>query len=394
MSDQTVSNLARPRILDFSWVLAGPYATRLLADFGMEVIKVQPFLPESAETFSRAYYHTWNRNKLGISLNLGKPEGLELARRLVRVSDAVVENFSPRVMANWGLDYPAIEKLKDDIILVSLSVMGHTGTQKDYVGYGPTAQAFSGITTQIGYPGQPPSGIGYSYADHIAALYASLALLGALEYRRKTGLGQYIDLSETEALISLFPEPIIDYTLNGVISQLQCHHSRFFSPFGVYPCRGDDRWCAISITTEPEWANFKRALGNPVWAEDPCFATLPKRLQKHEELTSLIQAWTAQHTAEEILTLLQKEGVPASIVQNAADLVRDPHLNNRAFFHASPLIGKAKILNDACPIRLEDNPASYHKPAPQHGQDNFYVLHQLLGLTQTEIDRLIEQNII
>ena len=148
------------RILDFSWVLAGPYATRLLADFGAEVIKVQPLLPEAEDKFSQGYYNTWNRNKLGITLNLGKPEGIEIAKKLVKISDAVVENFSPRVMVNWGLDYPELRKLKPDIILLSMSVMGHTGPWRNYTGFGPTVQAFSGITYLTSYPDQPPLGIG------------------------------------------------------------------------------------------------------------------------------------------------------------------------------------------------------------------------------------------
>src|ERR1035437_6899205 len=144
MSEQQI--LKDIRILDFSWVLAGPYATRLLADFGAEVIKVQPLAPEAGDKFNRGYYNTWNRNKLGISLNLSKPEGIEIAKGLVKLSDAVVENFSPRVMTNWGLDYPELQKLKPDIIMLSLSAMGHSGPWRDYSGFGPTVQAFSGMT--------------------------------------------------------------------------------------------------------------------------------------------------------------------------------------------------------------------------------------------------------
>ena len=177
------------RILDFSWVLAGPYATRLLADFGAEVIKIQPLMAEEDDAFSRGYYNAWNRNKLDITLNLNKPEGIGIVKKLVKISDVVVENFSPRVMANWGLDYAELQKIKPEIIFLSLSIMGHSGPWKDFSGFGPTVQAFSGITSLTGYPGQPPSGVGYSYADHIAGLYASLAIMGALEYRSKNGKG-------------------------------------------------------------------------------------------------------------------------------------------------------------------------------------------------------------
>ncbi|MFC1928599.1 CoA transferase, partial [Chloroflexota bacterium] len=185
------------RILDFTWVLAGPYATRLLADFGAEVIKVQPLIASEAEDrFACGYYNTWNRNKLGITLNLNKPQGVALAKKLVGISDAVIENFTPRVMANWGLDYANLGKIKPDIIMLSMSTMGSTGPWRDYTGFGPTVQAFSGITCLTSYPGEPPSGLGYSYADHVAGLMAALALLGAIEYRHRTGEGQYIDISQ------------------------------------------------------------------------------------------------------------------------------------------------------------------------------------------------------
>ncbi len=201
MTNQTVLN--NIRILDFSWVLAGPYATRVLADFGAEVIKVQPLQPEAEDRFSRGYYNIWNRNKLGITLNLNKPQGVALAKKMVGISDAVVENFAPRVMANWGLDYGNLKKLRPDIIMLSMSTMGNSGPWRDYVGFGPTVQAFSGMTYLTSYRDTPPSGLGFSYADHVAGLMAALALLGAMEYRHRTGEGQYIDVSQVEAMSSL-----------------------------------------------------------------------------------------------------------------------------------------------------------------------------------------------
>src|SRR4030042_841744 len=224
------------RILDFTWVLAGPYTTRLLADFGAEVIKVQPLISsENDDAFARGYYSTWNRNKQGVTLNLNKPEGIELAKKLVSISDAVVENFTPRVMENWGLDYQSLKKVKTDIIMVSMSVMGQKSPHRDYVGYGPTVQAFSGMTGLTSFPGKPPLGPGFSYADHIAGLYASLALLGALESRRRTGEGQHIDISEVEAMGSLLAHgfPVGNSSPLG-------------APHNVDRVQGDNRWCAVA----------------------------------------------------------------------------------------------------------------------------------------------------
>ncbi len=376
------------RILDFTWVLAGPYATRILADFGAEVIKVQPLLPEADDEFSRGYYNTWNRNKLGITLNLNKPQGIELAKRLVGISDAVVENFTPRVMANWGLDYPSLKKVKPDLIMLSLSVMGQTGPWRDYMGFGPTVQAFSGITHLTSYPGKPPTGLGFSYADHVAGLYACLALLIALEHRRKTGEGQFIDVSQVEAMASLLGSAIVDYT-QGKDVEPAGNSSAQAAPHGVYRCKGEDRWCAIAVFTDEEWQRFTRALGSPPWTEDKRFASLDGRLENAQELDTLIEEWAKEHTAEEVMALLQKQGVAAGVVQNAADLARDIQLKARDFF-----IKLDDTTTDATPIKLSDSPARYVRTAPIRGQDNDYVYGQLLRISEDELAELKRQGII
>ena len=390
------------RILDFSWVLAGPYATRLLADFGAEVLKVEPLLPEAQDRFSRGYYNTWNRNKLGVTLNLNQPEGIAIARKLVAISDAVVENFSPRVMANWGLDYPSLKKLKPDIIMLSMSTMSNSGPWRDYVGFGPAVQAFSGITHLTSFPGKPPLGLGFSYADHVAGLYACLALLGALEYRRRTGEGQFIDISQVEAMASLLAEAILEYTVHGREPQPVGNTSRRAAPHGVYPCQGDDRWCAIAVFSDDEWEGFKRACGKPKWAEEEKFATLSARLENVAELDRLVSEWTREHTAEEVMALLQREGVAAGVVQNAADLAKDPQLRSCGFFIELDPVSKygaehpelGKTVSDAAPMKLSDTPAQYHRAAPVRGQDNDYVYGELLGMSEDEIAELRRNGIM
>ena len=383
------------RILDFTWVLAGPYATRILADFGAEVIKVQPLLPEAEETaFIKGYYNTWNRNKLGITLNLNKPQGVAIARKLVSISDAVVENFTPRVMTNWGLDYESLKKLKQDIIMLSMSTMGSTGPWRDYVGFGPTVQAFSGITYLTSFPDKPPLGLGYAYADHVAGLMAVLALLGALEYRRRTGEGQFIDVSQVEAMASLLGDAILDYTRNGKTVEPVGNSSTHAAPHGVYRCRGDDRWCAITVFTDEEWQGFKRALGNPNWAEDSRFATLSGRLGNADELNGLVEEWTRQHSTEEVMTRLQEQEVAAGVVQDASDLANDPQLKQRGFFVELDHPELGKTISDATPIRLSGTPAKYHRAAPTPGQDNDYVYKQLLGMSESEVAALGERGII
>jgi len=369
------------RILDFTWVLAGPYATRLLADFGAEVIKVQPLLPQEEDDFARGYYNTWNRNKLGITLDMSKPDGIALARKLALASDAVVENFTPRVMANWGLDYANLKKLKPDIIMLGLSTMGSTGPRRDYTGFGPTIQAFSGLTHLTAYPGGPPLGPGTAHADHIGALFACLALLGALEYRRKTGRGQYIDVSQVEAMASLLGDAFTPAKETA-------------APGGVYRCRGDDRWCAIAVFTDEEWRGFKKALASPPGVEDKRFATSAGRLKNKKALDELIEDWTKEHPAEEVMSLLQKQGVAAGVVQSARDLAQDPQLKERGFFIELDHPHMGRTVSDASPVRLSDTPPRYSRPAPLPGQDNDYVYGRLLGLSEAELARLKEQGVI
>jgi len=393
MTNQPV--LHNIRILDFSWVLAGPYATRLLADFGAEVIRVQPLLSSEADDrFSRGYYNTWNRNKLGVTLNLDKPEGVALARRLVGVSDAVVENFTPRVMANWGLDYENLKNVKPDIIMLSMSVMGQTGPWRDYVGFGPTVQAFSGMTRLTSFPGKSPVGLGFAYADYVAGLYASLALLGALEYRRRTGQGEYIDVSQVEAMTSLLGGDILDYAASGKEAVPVGNSSFLAAPHNVYRCRGDDRWCAVAVFTDEEWQSFKRALDNPSWAKDEKFATLSGRLDNIAELDRLVAAWTEDHTADEVMSRLQENGVAAGVVQDADDLAGNPQLRARDFFIELDHPELGKTVYDATPIKLSQAPAEYHRAAPTSGQDNEYVYRQLLGMSESEVAGLRQNGVI
>jgi benzylsuccinate CoA-transferase BbsF subunit len=377
------------RILDFSWVLAGPYATRTLADFGAEVIKIQPQMSEADDSFSRGYYNTWNRNKLGISLNLNDPRGIEIAKNLVKVCDVVVENFSPRVMKNWGLEYPDLKIIKPDLIYCSMSLMGHSGPWQGYTGFGPTVQAFSGTTGLTAYPDKPPSGIGFSYADHTAGLYASLAILGALEYKRKTGLGQYVDLSEYETMTSLLADSLMEYSREGLIKD-----QNRGSLSGVYRCKGEDRWCAISFRNEAEWQGLITAIGNPAWTAEVRFSNPENRSRNSAELNDHLTEWTLQHSSEEVMQILQKQGAPAGVVQNADDLAKDPQLNSRGFWIELEYPEMDKNTADASPIRLSETPADYKRSAPAHGRDNEYVYGQLLGLSRKEISQLEKDKVI
>ncbi len=385
------------RVLDFTWLLAGPYATRILADFGAEVIKVQSQkVATGAESNSTGYFNTWNRNKLGITLDMSCPEARDIALRLVKMSDIVMENFTPRVMSNWGLSYDELVEVKPNIIMLSMSGMGEAGPWRDFIALGPTIQAFSGITHLTSFPKSPPLGLGYSYADPAAGLFAVLAVLAALEHRDETGQGQHIDISEYETMCSLLGPAILDYTVNHNVATPQGNNPGYIAaaPYGCYKCLGDDRWCVIAVSMEEEWQALRDVLGHPAWSREERFSTLSRRKEHSEELNELLEQWTVKHTPEEIMNLLQQASVPAGIVEDANDLANDTQLTARNFFIQTehPVLGKTT--SDNTPIKLSRTPARFRRPAPLLGQDNYYVYREILGMSEQELSQYIKEGVI
>jgi benzylsuccinate CoA-transferase BbsF subunit len=385
------------RVLDFTWVLAGPYATRILADFGAEVIKIQSKkTAKGAESNLTGYFNTWNRNKRSITLDMSYPEAREIVLKLTAMSDVLIENFTPRVMSNWGLDFKKLRDVKPNLIMISMSAMGQKGPWKDFVAFGPTLQALSGLTYLTSFDPYSPLGLGYAYADSIAGLYAVLAALTALDYRDKTGQGQYIDLSSYEAMCTQLGPALLDVSLNQKEVQPQGNRSENIkaAPYGCYPCLGIDQWCVISVHSEEEWHALCQALGQPAWTREEKFSNLLKRIEYADELDQWLGQWTGQHTAEEVVGLLQKVGVLAGVVQNAEDLARDAHLKAREFFTylEHPLLGTT--MADRSPIRFSDDSVTGWKAAPTLGEDNRYVYMELLGLTEEEFSFYSEKGVI
>ncbi len=385
------------RILDFTWMLAGPFATRILADFGAEVIKVQSKKTAGgAEANLSGYFTTWNRNKRGITLDMGRPEAREIALKLTAESDVVIDNFSPRVMSNWGLDYEALAAVKPDLIMLTMSGMGHAGPWKDYVAFAPTIQALSGLTYLTSFTEDSPLGLGYSYADIVAGLYAAFALLAALASRERTGLGEYIEVSEYESLCTLLGPTFLDVSCHNrrVVPQGNCPESLQAAPYGCYPCRGTDRWCVIAVFSDEEWLALCHAMGHPAWTKKEQFTTCSGRREHLAELDKFLALWTAGEMAEEIVRSLQEAGVPAGIVQNAEALAGDPHLSSRRFFTNlnHPVLGN--MVADAFPVKFSKSAASEWKAAPLLGEANQYVYRELLGMSRAELTSYIEKGII
>ena len=395
------------RVVDFSWIVAGPTCTRILGDFGAEVIRIEfeqtmdyirgAYAPGASPNAS-GFFNDLNRNKLGVTLNVMHPRGMELLQELISVSDIVVENFSATVLERWGLDYDAQRRIRPDVIYLSLSGFGHTGRDKGYVTWGPTAQALSGLTYMSGLPGEEPAGWGFSYMDHTAGYYGAMACVTALHHRNRTGEGQWIDMSQIEAGMALTGTAILDRTVNGRPYRNNDNPPGNRSPeyaaapHNTYRCKGDDRWCAISVFSDEEWDAFVRAIGSPEWASDERFSTNEGRYANQDDLDGLIETWTSGRTPHEVMHLLQAAGVTAGAVQTPKEKVdEDPQLRHRGFL---PEIEHAELgLNkfEGEPMRLSRSPWELQRASPLLGEHSEFVFKDILGVSDQEmVDLMVE----
>jgi crotonobetainyl-CoA:carnitine CoA-transferase CaiB-like acyl-CoA transferase len=400
-SSKSGETLRGIRVLDLTRMISGPYATRILGDFGAEVIKIQSRLTASgAELNDTPGFCAWNRNKRSIRLNLNRPEAREILMELVSISDVVVENYSPRVLANWGLSYDRLKAVKPDLVMASISAMGQKGPWKNFVGFAPTFHALSGLIAATSPSLDRPAGIGYAYGDTIAGLYTALAILASIEFRNRSGSGQYIDLSAYEGLCTLLGPAFIDASMpsGSVASDPEAGLHPFdnccgAAPCGCYPCKGSDRWCVIAISKEAEWQAFCKISNRPE-LKFGRFSTLSQRKKNREELNTLIGQWTAGYRAETIVRRLQKAGIAAGVVQNADDLAGDSQLAARRFFMylQNPVLGKS--YSDRSALWPWDEKPEHWKAAPSLGEDDHRVFVELLGHSELEFRALVKKGII
>ena len=340
-----------------------------------------------------AYYNELNRNKYAITLDLTKPLGVEVFKKLVKVSDVLVESFSPRVMANFGLDYPALKQVNPEIIMISISGYGQDGPYRDYVAYGQGVEAMAGFSRLTAYGDGQPLKPGTAYADATSGLFAAFAILAALRYRQLTGKGQYIDLSMREALTPLLSEFILDYAMNRRAARAMGNRHPLIAPHGCYRCRGQDSWVVIAITSDEEWRSLCRVMGDPPWTTDYRFSHARSRWQNQDELDRLIEGWTSNYDHRQLMGLLQQAGVKAGAVLNVAELVNDPHLRQRDFFEPLSHPEAGSHLYPGVSWKMSRTPGSLRLPAPCFGEHNEYVFGQLLGLSGDEILRLAEAGV-
>jgi len=370
--------MARPldgvRILDFTWVVAGPVATRILADHGAETIKVERGNPAPLGNRKSGMQLDLHRGKRSIAINMGSQRGVELALRLAAKSDVVIDNFSARVMRSWGMDYQSLTKIRPDIISVSMSGLGHTGPRASYVSYGPTLQALGGYTALMTDADGRPAGYGYSYADMSGGYTGALAVLIALWHRRRTGQGQFVDLSQFEAVCAVIGPSLLDIAANRREQKPPLYGSQESpaAPHGVYRCaprEGDnDRWLALGVHSQRQWERFVDAIGAPPWTADPKFATLYLRMRNREELDSNVSRWTAAVSAEQAMATLQRAGVPAGVVANGEDLCsRDPQLRERGFWAPLRAADGSTTNVTGIPFRLSGGSGEIRSPGPNVG---------------------------
>ncbi|WP_157218634.1 CaiB/BaiF CoA transferase family protein [Flavisphingomonas formosensis] len=416
--------LAGVRVADFCWMGVGACATRILGDFGAEVIRIEDrnrldmprVLPIYKGAGARNYgegdpdpdpnagglFNNYNRNKLGVTINMRDPRGRALCERLIASSSVVTENFAPGVMERWGLTYDYIRTLTPNPIMARMSGFGHSGPHADFKSYGPVVQAVSGLSFISGLPGREPSGWGLSYMDNMAAFYNGAALLMAIYHRNQTGEGTEIDVSAIEAGINLLGPILLDVTVNGRRTKDDPNYplgNRVeypnAAPHGVYPVRGEDRWIAISVFDEAGWAALVAELGNPDWAGEARFATQARRFEHQDALDALVGEATATRERYDLMHRLQARGVAAAVVQTPEDVnEHDPQLaQSGVFFDLDhPVIGRARF--EGTPIRFSKTTQDYWRSAPLLGEDNHYVFTELLGLSEDEYQTYAAEGVI
>ena len=369
------------RVCDFTWLVAGPVATQMLAVMGAEVIKIEsnahtdlnrrsgPYLDGPVDMEKSGNFPRVNLSKKSCTLNLPRPEATEIARDIVSISDVVASNFSNGVMEDFGLGYDTLREIKPDLILVSSSGMGNSGPNKEYVCYNEEAYGFGGLGYLTGYQNEAPRLIVGDFGDYLTGTLVTFAVLSALHYRSRTGKGQTIEVSMAEAVGSHVPEAILDYSMNRRVRERIGNRAEGMAPHNCYPCKGKDKWAAIATANDGEWKALCNAMGSPSWTEDDRFGDQQRRLENQDELDRLIGEWTRDHTPHEVMEILQEAGVPAGPSLSIEELVNDPHLNERGFFVAPEHPVTGERLLEGMPWKSSAiQPAFRH--APLLGQDS------------------------
>jgi crotonobetainyl-CoA:carnitine CoA-transferase CaiB-like acyl-CoA transferase len=404
------------RILDLSRIWAGPYCTKLLADMGAEVVKMEslrvydshrgPVKPApgiAAYPDSEPGEEPWNRNgwfnclhlsKYGITLELTHPTGRKVFEQLVSISDVLVENFRQGSLERLGYTYDKLRRFRPDLVYVSMPAFGNSGPWKGYVAYGIGQEQLSGMAHMTGYRDDGPMKSGINHGDPITGSHAAGVILAALRYRRRTGQGMFIDVSQQESAVALIGGEVLAYQMTGQEPERRGNRSPYFAPYNSYPCAGEDRWVTIAVTSNDEWRRLAEIVGGPTLAANPRFSTTSDRLQNQDELDGLIAGWTSGREAYQVSWQLQKAGIPASPVLRGPDLLEDPHYRARGTFVEvdHPQVGPKQYPGIAW--KMSATPGRVRWPSPTLGQHNRQIYGQLLGLSESDIANLERDGVI
>ena len=402
-----VNALTGVKIADFTWSVAGPLTVKCLADHGAEVIHVEsstrpellrvlpPFRDRKPGINRSAYNACLNNNKYGLSLDMNHPRAKEVLQRLIHWADVVTENFSPGVMAKWGLSYEDLIRIKPDMIMFSTSQMGQTGPRAKIAAYGTQLVSLAGFTHLTGWPDRDPAGPYGPYTDTTIPHVGVAAIMTALIHRRRTGKGTHIDISQFETALNFISPILLDYAINQKVATRngnRCFHS---VPHGVYRCRGEDRWCAIAIFSDEEWGRLCQVMGRPELAMVPRFASFQQRKENEDEIDCLISEWAAERPAEEVMGMLQEVGIAAGVAQTGKDLLEnDPQLVYRRFFWELEHKEIGKHHYEAPPFRLSKTPCELTTPGPCIGEHNEYVCKKILGFSDKEYNDLMADRVL
>ena len=392
------------KIADFSWVGAGPRATKDLADNGALVVKIEsrqrldlgrmspPFKDGKRDPDGSAFFAQTNTSKRSVTINLGEPRGVEVAKALVAWADVVVENFSKGYLDRLGLSFAQMQAINPAVILVSVSVAGREGPLSGIRGYGNSAAALSGQAALSGWEGRPPHMPPFAYGDVVAPMFATVGVLAALEHRRRTGAGQHIDVSQVEPLMHALPDVYLQYAALGPDQVVRGNRALSAAPHGAYPCRGKDQWCAIVCETEDQWRALRTASGLRD-LDDARFADLPSRKQNEDALDDLLGAWTESQDKHLLAERLRKAGVPAGAVQDGRDVFTDPELIVHGHYVRvdHPKMGASDM--PAPPMRFSRSDIVVG-PAPLLGQHNREVFVDLLGMDAAQISELEAEGVL
>ena len=393
------------KVVALEGYVAGPQITKTLAAYGAVVLKIESkkrpdaqrswgsfkggaFDPEKNGDFAH-----FNTGKLDVTIDLTKPKGIELLKKFIAWADVLVENYAGDAMEKLKLGYDVLKKINPDIIKVGTSMQGHTGPRVMSKGLGQHLAMLSGFYEITGWPDRVSVGPKSPYTDFIASRLGFMSIMAALDYRRRTGKGQYIDISQYEGAVCFQAPSVLDYFVNGRIAKAVGNRCDYAAPHNSYQCKGTDRWCAIGVFNDKEWEGFCKVIGNPAWTKDPKFTTLLARKENEEEMDRLISEWTMTKTAEEVMTLMQAAGVGAGVTETPEDLLdKDPQLKARQLFQQvdHPMIGK---YYGSRPDFVMTKASTELRPAPLLGEHTEYALKELLKLSDEEIVELVIEGV-